>query len=106
MANTRIDAAEGATTELIPAPGVGFRLEVLAIKSSTDATAGTIRFHDTSIDLWGDVAIPITVGINKSLVDLPYCPFPWFECGENAALSVTTTGTALVGLIIFRKVKV
>ena len=106
MADIRLDAAADATTVVIPAPGVGMRTEVLAIKGTTDGTAGTIRFHDDSNDLWGDAESPIIVGINLLEASLPYSPSPWFECAENEPLSVTVTGTALVGIIISRMVKV
>lgn len=105
MANTRIDAAADATTILIPAPGVGLRIEVLALKCTTDGTAGIIRFHDGSNDLLGDTASQIITDVDFREISLPYSPVPWFECGENLPLNVTVSGTALVGIIIFRQGK-
>jgi hypothetical protein len=87
MAHTRINVGNG-TTELIAAPGAGFKIVVYGyaitstISLSTDFRDGdgTVRAGAFSMAVGGPVVYP---GASDA---------PAFECGEDQALSINVSG--------------
>jgi hypothetical protein len=83
--------AAGATT--LAAAVTDKRHKVIAVVLIID-TAGTIKFSDGSGDLTG----PMSLDQNAGFV-LPASAYPYLQGGINSALSLTTTGGKVNGVV-------
>ena len=84
----------GAAQQVIPAPGVGLRIEISHLVLTLGA-AGTCRLHDaTPTDFTGDMSESWRDWRDNE---------PMFVCAENTAMQVTgTNGVALAGYMLYR----
>lgn len=89
-----------ATTAIVAAPGVGFKIRVLAWLLNPDGAAVmTWKSAATAKtgDMKGAVGVPSVA---------PFCPVGWFDCGENEALNLTNGTAAANGIVVYAIVKV
>lgn len=98
MNSAVLDAAAGATTAVIAAPGAGRALWIYGWVLGAGTAAGTYIWKSATTAKSG----AITGGVNGGSVAIG--KYPVFKCTENEALNITTVGLTADGVVSYRSV--
>lgn len=96
-----VSVAPGDGT-LIVAPGVGFKIRVLAWALSSPGIA-VVRFESGTGGTAKTGIMALVAGGNNVA---PFCPVGWFDCAENALLNLEVATTAVYGVVVYAIVKI
>lgn len=97
VSHVAIAQGAAATTELVAAPGAGYRIVVHGA-TVAQAAGGTLKFQSAATDLTGAMS---THANNHSPVDLFAHSDCVLRCAANEALNLTSATNPVTGVVFY-----